>query len=247
MGFVHATPIVPVNETATVLVKRYEAASSPIGVIVGGVTGAMAIIVVVVFWCSKKERKTRRETLRKTRPSRSELLEIPSEYLPTPFNISPDPLGSPGNSVIRSTPLPVTSIDAARPTVQPAATIIDSRKISGVKPAGRESSDSEPLLSSTTPRVIQTHGNFQFERVRDQPRSSSTREDSTFLSDDLHTRLHAVSTADLVRVLHTRLQDGAWRGEMPPAYPESHVGEESCGLERVSSFVQLHCHKMGLA
>ncbi|KAG7100242.1 hypothetical protein E1B28_002016 [Marasmius oreades] len=125
-------------------------------------------------------------------------VEVPAEYLPTPF-VLPETREMDDNTTGTLT------------LSEPSPGVIES-----------QSTNAQPEVAQRSEVAASS---------RDEMNTLLPRVDSEPPSDDdydlAHLRLHAVSTAELVRVLMARLRhdsSGHRESDMPPAYPESQVG-----------------------
>ncbi|KAF9256994.1 hypothetical protein L218DRAFT_1006709 [Marasmius fiardii PR-910] len=171
------------------------AGSAPVGSIVGGILGGLAllsIIMAALFFLRRRRQKNRQNG-----PA--------GEYIISPFmpGIGSETVETRSNFVSSSDPLAMET----HPQSIQAVPAMTKTKIH----------TKSPPLGTSGP----TSGRRPFAST---PSSTSGVDSGLTYTDDPHVRFQAMSTAEMARILNARLQTESVHGEMPPAYPQSQLG-----------------------
>ncbi|KAF9255996.1 hypothetical protein L218DRAFT_1007920 [Marasmius fiardii PR-910] len=173
--------------------------AAKIGEIVGPVVGGIVTIALLsgLVVCLKRRRRRHQA-------------HLPSIFLTSPFNLPESTERE--NSLVASPTSPKQ--------VKPRVTV----RTDSNTPISPASSSSLRVKTRLDPPIPSSWEPVAVTSTEEQDPNAHTQMDSTPFDDDPHARYHAMSTAEMARILNARLQAEASYADAPPSYPHSRVG-----------------------
>ncbi|KAG7100246.1 hypothetical protein E1B28_002019 [Marasmius oreades] len=188
--------------------------SAIVGIVVGSVAFLALLSGLIACLCLRRRRRERK---------------VPSIYQTSPFHLpgsnemdessltSPTSLASPGVRVKSRLKARYSARTHTLSPVSPTTPTTPATLASPLSPGARVQIRLDPPRPPTEPFTAGTSG--------ESPTIVHPQNvDSGPLTDDPHARFHAMSTAEMIRILNARVQGERADTEGPPSYPQSEVG-----------------------